>query len=92
MILKTSLLPFSRTTTSQTSGLVERFSPLNKLWPSQFALAIHPGLIHAPCQAWDRGVCHEGYENGKLKYFFLYAVHFSELESLFLGHALLDIF
>jgi len=55
VISKTSLPPFPQTALAKLRGLVERFPPPNKLSPSQLArifLTIHPGLIHAPFQAW----------------------------------------
>jgi hypothetical protein len=55
VISKTSLPPFPQTALAKLRSLVERFPPPNKLSPSQLArlfLTIHPGLIHAPFQAW----------------------------------------
>ena len=55
VISKTSLPPFPQTALAKLSGLVEKFPPPNELSPSQLArlfLTIHPGLIHAPFQAW----------------------------------------
>lgn len=55
VISKTSLPPFPQTALVKLRSLVERFPPPNELSPSQLArlfLTIHPGLIHAPLQAW----------------------------------------
>lgn len=55
VISKTSLPPFPQTSLAKLSNLVERFPPPSELSPSQLArlfLTIHPGLIHAPFQAW----------------------------------------
>ncbi|KAF8909617.1 AAA domain-containing protein [Gymnopilus junonius] len=55
VISKTSLPPFPQTALTKLQTLVEKFPPPEQLSPAQLArlfLTIHPGLIHAPFQAW----------------------------------------
>jgi len=54
-ISKTSLPPFPQTALAKLQNLVNTFPPPEALSPTQLGrllLAIHPGLIHAPFQAW----------------------------------------
>lgn len=55
VISKTSLPPFPQTALTKLQSLVEKFPPPEQLSPAQLSrlfLTIHPGLIHAPFQAW----------------------------------------
>lgn len=55
VISKTALPPFPQTALTKLEKLVEGFPPPETLTPAQLArlfLTIHPGLIHAPFQAW----------------------------------------
>ncbi|PPQ92175.1 hypothetical protein CVT25_008949 [Psilocybe cyanescens] len=55
IVSKTSLPPFPQTALTKLRSLVDKFPPPDELSPAQLArlfLTIHPGLIHAPFQAW----------------------------------------
>ncbi|KDR77148.1 hypothetical protein GALMADRAFT_246376 [Galerina marginata CBS 339.88] len=55
VISKTSLPPFPQTALTKLRSLVENFPPPERLSPAQLSrlfLTVHPGLIHAPFQAW----------------------------------------
>lgn len=55
VISKSALPPFPQTALAKLNALVTKFPPPSHLSPSQLArliLAIHPGLIYAPLQAW----------------------------------------
>ncbi|KAF4613211.1 hypothetical protein D9613_011059 [Agrocybe pediades] len=55
VISKTSLPPFPQTALVKLRSLLEKFPPPEQLSPAQLSrlfLTIHPGLIHAPFQAW----------------------------------------
>lgn len=55
VLSKSSLPPFPQTALVKLRALVALFPPPEQLSPSQLArlfLTIHPGLIHAPFQAW----------------------------------------
>ena len=55
VISKTSLLPFPQMALTKLRSLVDKFHPPEQLSSAQLAhlfLILHPGLIHAPFQAW----------------------------------------
>lgn len=55
VISKTSLPPFPQTALTKLRNLVDKFPPPEQLSSAQLArlfLILHPGLIHAPFQAW----------------------------------------
>ena len=55
VISKTSLPPFPQTALTKLRSLVDKFPPPEQLSSAQLArlfLILHPGLIHAPFQAW----------------------------------------
>lgn len=54
-VSKSALPPFPQTSLSKLNSLISAFPPPDHLSPGQLArlfLAIHPGLIYAPFQAW----------------------------------------
>lgn len=55
VVSKSSLPPFPQTALMKLRSLSDKFPPLDELSPSQLArllVTLHPGLVHAPFQAW----------------------------------------